>query len=58
MSGRREVRNTVGFRLPDDPRPEVAGPQPYDERIAYLSDQTKNVDHLIVIVLLKKRGRS
>jgi len=29
-----------------------------DEQIAYLSDQTKNVDHLIVIVLLKKRVRS
>ena len=31
---------------------------PSDERMAYLSDPTKNVDHLIVIVLLMRHARS
>src|SRR5271165_131969 len=61
MSGRRALRDTVSFRLRDihDQTLRVCcGPQPCDERMAYLSDQTKNVDHLIVIVLLMRRARS
>ena len=60
MSGRRESRDTVSFVYETSKTRRFVwlGPQPSDERIAYLSDQAKNVDHLIVVVLLMKRARS